>query len=201
MLENFPYIVNVHIIGAEDGVKTLLAANNKLKTYGHVQAVAGMNARISAMYGLDEGICKTCGLLHDVAAVVKPGDMMAYAVKNNWYLDEAERRHPFILHQRVSKRIAEEDFGITDLRVLSAVECHTTLKAEPSAYDMALFVADKLAWDLEGAPPFLDTVEGALGRSLAAAAYAYMDYIVKHKMILYPHKWFEDGMEYLAASV
>ena len=201
MLEQFSYITNARINDVEDGVKILLTANNRQKTYVHAQAVAGMNVRIAATYGLDENVCKICGLLHDIAAVIKPDDMTAYAVKNGWHIDEAEMKYPFLLHQRVSRQIAEEGFKITDLRVLSAVECHTTLKAEPSEYDMALFIADKLAWDQDGAPPFLAVVEGALGRSLAAAAYAYMDYIVKHKMILYPHKWFEDGMEYLAASV
>ena len=29
------------------------------------------------------------------------------------------------------------------------------LKAEPTEYDMVLFIADKLAWDQEGIPPFL----------------------------------------------
>ena len=164
MLEQFPYITNVRINNVEDGVKTLLTANDKQKTYGHAQAVADMNARIAAMYGLDEDIFKICGLLHDIAAVVKPDDMMEYAYKNDWHIDKAEVKYPFLLHQRVSKLIAEEDFEITDLRILSAVERHTTLKADPSAYDMALFVADKLAWDQEGTPPFYAVVEGALGR-------------------------------------
>ncbi|MCL2518524.1 MAG: GNAT family N-acetyltransferase, partial [Oscillospiraceae bacterium] len=118
-----------------------------------------------------------------------------YTVANGWYIDEAERKYPFLLHQRFSRLIAERDFGITDERILSAVECHSTLKANPSVYDMALFVADKLAWDQEGVSPFYEIVTSA--QSLEAASLTYMDYIVAHKMILHPHKWFKEGMNFL----
>ncbi len=53
------------------------------------------------------------------------------------------------MHQRISKMIAEQEFSITDEQILSAIECNTTLKMNPFAYDMALFIADKPAWDQE----------------------------------------------------
>jgi HD superfamily phosphohydrolase YqeK len=66
---------------------------------------------------------------------------------------------------------------------------------------MALFVADKLAWDQDGLPPFYTVVSDALKQSLEAASLAYMDYIVENKMILYPHKWFEAGVKSLRRMV
>jgi HD superfamily phosphohydrolase YqeK len=97
--------------------------------------------------------------------VVAPGDMLAYAMEKGWHIDEAENKYPFLLHQRISKTIAEQDFGVTDEQILSAVECHTTLKTNPSAYDMALFIADKLAWDQEGEAPFYSAVNDALNQT------------------------------------
>ncbi|MCL2564275.1 MAG: HD domain-containing protein [Defluviitaleaceae bacterium] len=178
-------------------IQSLLYLKNKESTFIHSKAVAEMNIKIAAKYGLDESICELCGYLHDISAVIPPKDMMVYAIKNSWYIDEAEKMYPFLLHQRISKVIAQEDFGITDKRILSAISHHTTLKTKPSAYDMALFIADKLAWDQEGGAPFYATVSNALNQSLEAACLAYMDYIVAHKMILYPHKWFEEGMVFL----
>jgi len=64
-------------------------------------------------------------------------------------------------------------------------------------YDMALFVADKLAWDQEGEAPFYEVVYDALKQSLEKASLAYMDYIVENKMILFPHKWFEESRVFL----
>ena len=39
------------------------------------------------------------------------------------------------------------DFGIEDNEILSAIECHTTLKKNYSDIDLVLFVADKIKWD------------------------------------------------------
>jgi len=181
-------------------VRAVLCSNNKAKTYEHVKAVAEMNIKIAGQYGLDKDICELCGYLHDISAVVSRDCMMNYAVKNGWPIDEAERKFPMLLHQRISRVIAQEDFGVTDERILSAVGHHTTLKANPSAYDMAVFVADKLAWDKEGKPPFYAAVSDALKQSLEAASLAYMDYIAEHKMIMHPHKWFEDSVKWLRAG-
>ncbi len=198
MLSNYPYIeIPAFTRNTIDNIKHLLCKNGKQKTYEHVRAVANVNIKIAKHYGLDVEICELCGYLHDISAVIKPDDMMLYAQSNGWYIDESENKYPFILHQRISRVIAEQDFNITDERVLSAIECHSTLKENPSAYDMALFVADKLAWDQDGEAPFYDVVKTALETSLEAASLAYMQFIIDNKMILYPHKWFEDGMRYL----
>jgi len=193
MLSYFP---NIKIPGFTGDIKAdvqeLLYANSKADTFGHVKAVAEKNIEIAAQYGLDENICELCGYLHDISAVMPYGDMAAYAVENNWHIYEAEKKVPMLLHQRISKAIAKEDFGVTDGRILSAVECHSTLKANSSDYDKALFVADKLAWDKNGKPPFFDIVSDALKQSLEAASLAYMNYIVENNMILYRHEWFDD---------
>jgi predicted HD superfamily hydrolase involved in NAD metabolism len=178
-------------------VETIMRSNNKAKTYDHVKAVAEMNIKIAEQYGLDKNICELCGYLHDISAVIAPQDMLAYAVENGWYIDESERKHPFILHQRISRVIAQEDLGVTDERILSAVEHHSTLKTNPSDYDMAVFIADKMAWDQDGKAPFYSVVSDALKQSLEAASLAYMNYMVEHKMLLYPHKWWKESMKWL----
>ena len=170
------------------------------KTFEHAKSVAEMNIIIAGQYGLDKNICEICGYLHDISGVISPSDMFSYAIENSWYIDKAERKYPFLLHQRISRVIAQEDFKITDERILSAIEHHSTLKINPSEYDMALFVADKLAWDQEGEAPYYALVSNALNHSLEAASLAYMDYIVESKMILYPHKWFEDGRAFLRSN-
>ena len=178
-------------------VRSLLFSKGKDKTYTHSRDVAEMNIKIAEQYGLDKNICEICGYLHDISVVVAPQDMMKYAEKNGWYIDEAEVKHPFLLHQRISRIIAQENFGVIDERILFAVEHHTTLKASPSAYDMALFVSDKLAWDQDGEAPFFTIVNNALKESLELASLAYMDYIVEHKIILHPHKWFMESVDFL----
>jgi len=182
-------------------VRSLLYSKSKEKAFAHARDVAEMNMKIAEQYRLDRDVCELGGYLHDISVVVPPLDMMAYAIENCWHIDESEKMFPFLLHQRISRLIAKEDFGITDERILSAVEHHTTLKANPSVYDMALFIADKLAWDQEGEAPFFSIVSDALGESLEAASLAYMNYIVEHKIILHPHKWFIEGVNFLRLAL
>lgn len=203
MLSKFSYIKIPDFWGdIKSDVQALFCANKKAKTFEHVKAVADKNIEIAEQYGLDLNICELNGYLHDISAVIPHEDMTEYAVDNNWNICEAERKFPMLLHQRISKIIAEEDFGISDERILSAVECHTTLKANPSDYDMALFVADKLAWQESydvpvSEAPFYSVVRETLNQSLEAASLTYQDYIVEHKMILHPHKWFEENVQFL----
>ncbi|MCL1858606.1 MAG: HD domain-containing protein [Oscillospiraceae bacterium] len=198
MLSGFSYITIPGFSGdIKSDVKKLLYANKKSKTYRHVKAVAITDIKIAEQYKLDINICELCGYLHDISAVIDRNDMLAYAVENNWHIDEAEKKFPMLLHQRISRVIAEQDFNITDKRILSAIECHSTLKSNPSDYDMALFIADKLSWDQNGKPPFYDILRDALNQSLEAASLVYMGYIVENKMILHPHQWFNESMEFL----
>jgi len=67
---------------------------------------------------------------------------------------------------------------------------------------MAVFVADKLAWDQEGNPPFFTAVSEGLSHSLEAASLAYMNYMVENKMLLsHPHKWWVEATNWLEANI
>jgi predicted HD superfamily hydrolase involved in NAD metabolism len=197
-ITNYKYINITEITGnIEVDVNNFLLQNNKQKTLEHVMAVANINSEIAEKYGLDKNICIISGYLHDISTVIHPNDMLNYMVENNLFVDEAERKYPFILHQRISRLLSKTFFNIDDETILSAIECHTTLKSNPSQYDMALFIADKLSWDQEGTPPFYDIVSKNLSFSLEKACLSYINYIIDNNIILYPHSWIIESKEYL----
>jgi HD superfamily phosphohydrolase YqeK len=178
-------------------LRAVYLANDKAHTAAHAGNVAAAIAGIAARYGLDARACELAAHGHDIAAVIRPEDMLRYAGEQGMDLDPAERKYPFILHQRFSALMAGEVFGIADERVVSAIGHHTTLKAGPSDYDMALFLADKIAWDQAGAPPYLETVERELSRSLYHASLAYIQFVRDHGMILLPHHWLVEAQAWL----
>lgn len=199
ILNEYSYIVVPERTGAlYEDVKRLLIENGRPKTLEHVKDVADACARIAGQYGLDREACRAAGLLHDVGAVIRREDMSACARAHGFSLCEAEERYPFLLHQRISRVIAQTYFGVEDERILSAIECHTTLKKDASPGDMALFLADKLAWDQPGIPPYRDEVEEAVAKSLPQACLAYMDYTMNHGGLLYPHVWWTEAHEWLS---
>ena len=180
-----------------DAVRALLLENGRPKTWVHVSAVADVCVEIGAAFSIPSEACRAAGLLHDVSAVVPAAEMLAYAESQGWTIDPAERAHPFLLHQRVSEVAARTRFGVTDEAVLTAIRCHTTLRAAPSSCDMALFLADKLAWDQPGEPPFRSEIERGLAVSLEQACLNYIEYAVDHNMILTPHQWLLDALKRL----
>ncbi|WP_338597309.1 HD domain-containing protein [Clostridium baratii] len=197
-LNNYKYVNTTKITGdIVLDVTNFLLKNNKQKTLKHVIDVANTNSEIAEMYGLNKDICIACGYLHDISSVINPNDMLTYMRENNLFIDESEIKYPFILHQRISRLISKDFFSIDDETILSAIECHTTLKSNPSKYDMALFIADKLSWDQDGKPPFYDVVNNSLSHSLEKACLSYINYIMDNNMILHPHSWIIKSKEYL----
>ncbi|MEG0308355.1 MAG: HD domain-containing protein [Clostridium sp.] len=197
-LNNYKYVNFTEITGdIVLDVNNFLLENNKKETLKHVKNVANRNSEIAERYGLDKDICIICGYLHDISTVIQCNDMLTYMVENKLFIDEAERKYPFILHQRISRLLAKEVFNIDNETILSAIECHTTLKSNPSKYDMALFIADKLSWDQDGTPPFYDVVIKDLSISLEKACLSYINYIIDNNMILYPHSWLMESKKYL----
>ena len=134
-------------------IKKCYLEHDKSKTLHHAQAVAETAVSIADVYGLDTHKVTLAALLHDISVIMTPQEMYETAVSRGMFIDPAEEKYHFLLHQRMSRMIAEEKFFITDPDILSAVECHTTLKKYAGIYDKTIFIADKISWDREGEPP------------------------------------------------
>lgn len=186
---------DVHPAGA------LLLAHGKAEIWEHSQAVAAEIAGLAARFGLDAEVCRTAALCHDVGGIMPAAEMLRIARDEGWGIDPAEERYPFLLHQRFSVRLCRERLRIADEAVLDAVGCHSTLRAGATAVDMALFLADKLAWDQPGTPPFEGVVRGALDGGLEAACLAYLDYVTDNGMLLMPHGWLVAAHAWLKENV
>ena len=198
LLSNLPYINHTKPTNnLENDVITLLKANNKPETVTHSINVSKTCIKLAKRFNLDEEIARYSGILHDVSAFIRPADMLDYAERSDWYIDESERKYNFILHQRISEIIAREYFGVTDEKILSAIACHSTLKANASEYDMLLFLSDKISWDQMGEPPFLGVLKKALETSLAHASLEYINFVLDNNMILMPHKWLTEAKAWL----
>lgn len=101
------------------------------------------------------------------------------------------------MHQRISKEIAYGYFHIEDEDILSAIECHTTLKKEMNDYDKIIFLADKLAWDQGGIPPYYQQLKNAINISLDKGYYWFISYQFETHQLLMPHIWLLEAYEKL----
>ena len=178
-------------------IRETYLSGNKAKTLKHAEEVAETAAWLAEVHHLDEEKARTAALLHDISAVMTPQEMYETAVERRMPIDPAEEKYHFLLHQRMSRIIAEEQFGIRDEDILSAVEYHTTLKQNAGPYDQLVFIADKISWDQEGVPPYYEELKKTAAESLEEACYFYIHYQFENKLLLMPHRWIREAYEEL----
>jgi predicted HD superfamily hydrolase involved in NAD metabolism len=125
-----------------DDVSALLARHGCLRTLEHSWRVAAEAGRLARFWKENPGRAETAGWLHDISVIVPPEERVDLARRLGIDVLPEERAYPMILHQKLSAAMACEVFSIQDPAVLSAIECHTTLKAGAGRLDKILFVAD-----------------------------------------------------------
>lgn len=175
-----------------------LIKHKKFRIAEHSLRVAQKAKMLAGQYGADEKLAEIAGLLHDIGGVY-PNDKRVEAsnmLKINILPEEEEL--PLILHQKISVVMAQQIFNIQSGEVLSAIGCHTTLKASASKMDKILFIADKIEWDQDGLPPYINEIQEAVNISLELAAFTYLKYLwdnnSKLKVI---HPWLAEAYKEL----
>lgn len=183
-----------------DLIKRKYLSNHKENTLRHVEEVANTAIWLAKIYNLDIVKVKLAALLHDISAIMTPQEMYELAIARGFEIDASEEKYHFLLHQKISKIIAREDFGISDPDILDAIECHTTLKKNASMYDKVIFIADKISWDQKGVPPYFDALKSKVVESLDEACYFYLKYQFDNNLLLMPHQWILEAYEDLGKA-
>lgn len=164
------------------------------QTARHCGEVAAEARRIALLVGADPALAEIAGWLHDVSAIFPTPKRVEIAHQLNVPVLPEEAAFPMIVHQKLSRVLASHVFQITQPEVLSAVECHTTLKRDACQLDKVLFVADKLAWDQPGQAPFHEGMQAALENSLDEAAFFYLRYMwERREQLAVLHPWLRDA--------
>lgn len=180
-----------------DLIKQKYLSNNKDDVLTHVEDVAEIAVGLAAAYNLDITKTNLAALLHDISGIMTPQEMYDFAKMRSLEIDPAEEKYHSLLHQRVSKIIAQDEFGVTDSDILNAIECHTTLRKNASLYDKVIFIADKISWDRKFAPLFDDLIKNATIEALNKACYSYIKYQFDNNLLVMAHKWLIDAFDEL----
>jgi len=168
-----------------------LTRHGHVKTVGHSAGVAAEARQLAARVGEDETRAETAAWLHDISAVFPAPERTQVARELGVAVLPEEDAFPMIIHQKLSVVLARHCFGVADQAILSAIGCHTTLKVDATTLDKVVFVADKIAWDQPGRPPYLDDLLAGLERSLDQAALVYLGYLWDQRQTLkVVHPWF-----------
>lgn len=198
-----PYIEGVIFTGnLKADIENFLRFHNEHDTYIHTVAVAAEARKIAVLFHTEPELAEQAGLLHDVSNVVPGTKMMTIAASQSIELLEEEGRYPRIVHQKLSKDMAQHIFGCTNELVLQAIECHTTLKPKASQLDKILFAADKISWNIPGEHPYQAAMREKLDAGdLDGAVLIYLHHVWEQRdKLKLVHPWLIGAREELMRS-
>jgi predicted HD superfamily hydrolase involved in NAD metabolism len=136
-------------------ITTFFNKHNDLRTLEHSIQVSNESKRIAEYYEVSSDKVIRAALLHDISNVIPITRMLHSAEELSIHILDDERKFARSVHQKLSKTMAEEIFGVSDPEILNAIESHTTHKPNATMTDKILFVSDKISWNLPGEHQYL----------------------------------------------
>lgn len=113
-----------------------------------IEYARAMKTRAAALdlaerYGLDKAQVSAAALLHNISRLIPSKEYLGLAEEYGLEILPEERVQPQLLHQKISRILAVEQFNVSDKEVLNAVACHTTLRKSATLLDKIIFLAAK----------------------------------------------------------
>jgi len=175
-----------------------LKGEDKTIVAEHSLKVSSECIRLANIFGYSQEDARIAGILHDISAVFPYSSQIEIVKSYGVELLPEEQAFSLLVHQKTSRIIAEKIFNIYDVSILNSIECHTTLKENPSTLDLILFIADKLCWDKPYTAPYYNLVSNALETSLEYAAYVYLKYNLDQDLLKVVHPWYQQAYDQLS---
>ncbi len=114
----------------------------KKERYIHTVGVMYTAASLAMRYGEDIATAMTAGLLHDCGKFASIVEQIELCKKYKIPLTEFELNVPALIHAKLGVFLAEEEYHITDRRVLDAIQYHTTGKPNMNLLEKIIYLAD-----------------------------------------------------------
>lgn len=149
--------------------------------FTHTLGVEEMAIRLAEKYGANIEQARIAALLHDCAKPLSRFHLLRRLRSSDIVVDETEESIEALLHAPVGAIIANEDFGITDQTILSAIRHHTIGSPEMNLLDKIIFLADYIepARDCPGIDQVREKAFQDLDQALVLASGRTIIYEIK----------------------
>ena len=112
------------------------------KRFIHSLNVADSSKELAKIYGYDEEIAYTAGLIHDCCKDTPAGLQLSYLLENSAELTDIEISTPKLYHAMCGSIYIKKEFGIQNEDIINAVRYHTTGRKNMSLLEKIVFIAD-----------------------------------------------------------
>ncbi len=110
----------------------------------HTEGVCYTAAALAMAHGENVGRAALAGLLHDCAKRMTEEELLEYCKKREIPVSVYEEKSPKLLHAKAGSSLAEEQYGINDREILSAIRYHTTGRSDMTLLEKIVYVADAI---------------------------------------------------------
>ncbi|WP_051932766.1 bis(5'-nucleosyl)-tetraphosphatase (symmetrical) YqeK [Carnobacterium inhibens] len=117
------------------------------------------------------------GSLHDLGGAIPTSDRISVAESFGIALTDEEYQIPMLIHAKQGAYFAQALFDIENTDILDAILYHTTCIDEASPLVKIVFLADKIHWDRNGDPPYLEGLLSALNSSLDEGCKYFLEWL------------------------
>ena len=107
----------------------------------HVLGCRDTAVALAKRWGADETDAARAGILHDITKAIDGPLQLTLCGAYGKILSDFSRKYPKTLHALTGSLVAERIFGENEA-VVSAIECHTTGKADMNLLEKIIYVAD-----------------------------------------------------------
>lgn len=161
---------------------------HKAKRIPHVIGCSQMAGELARRYGENETDAIRAGILHDVTKALNGEEQLQICRRYDMILNDFERTHPKLLHAKTGAAVAKWVFGEND-RVYEAIKWHTTGKADMSALEKIIYLADYTEQnrDFEGVEVLRELARTDLNRGMCMGLRMTMDQLLSQGRDLDPN--------------
>lgn len=136
---------------------------HKASRRAHAEGTSQTAAALAARYGADPDLAARAGILHDLTKALSGAQQLEFCRLHGLRVSEEELANPGILHGKTAAWCAREIFGECGA-VCSAIEFHTTGKADMTLLEKIIYIADYVEPTRNF--PGVDALRQAVRRSL-----------------------------------
>lgn len=124
-----------------DELRRVSLSLHKEKRRAHAQGVSDTAVLLARKYGADETDAARAGILHDITKALSPAQQQKLV--DHWKLPVSpfEYTQTKLLHAKTGAAAAERIFG-EDAAVVSAIDYHTTGRANMTLLEKIIYIAD-----------------------------------------------------------
>lgn len=112
------------------------------KRFIHSLNVAKAAVELARIYGEDEAVAYTAGLIHDCCKDTPAGEQLTYMLENGMELTDCEISTAKLYHAMCGSVYVKNEFGVENEDIINAVRYHTTGRKNMSLLEKIVFIAD-----------------------------------------------------------